>query len=207
MTKSRPIVQYWIIVLLSLSLSACLPEEPSDNSLISGSPPVNAVEGLEYSFRPTKLVTGGNASHFIIINKPAWTSFDATTGYLRGTPDDADVGTYNNIGITATDGITTTSLPSFSITVDAWAVGTATLSWIAPTERVDNRPLIGLAGFRINYGQTSGIYNNKIAVQNPGITSYLVENLPPGTWHFVISAFDSSGRTSEPTNERSIAIP
>ena len=87
------------------------------------------------------------------------------------------------------------------------AAGTATLSWIAPTERVNNRPLINLAGFSINYGQTSGIYNNKITIQNPGITSYLVENLPSGTWHFVISAIDSWGRSSEPSNERSIAIP
>ena len=207
MTRNLRIVQPLIMVPTFLLLSACLKEESSGSLQISGSPPVNAAVDIEYSFRPTKLVTGGNAINFSIINKPAWTSFNATSGHLRGTPDDADVGTYHNIEITATDGITSTSLPSFSISVYAWAAGSATLSWMAPTERVDNTPLTDLAGFRINYGQTSGIYNNQITIQNPGIASYLVENLPSGTWHFVVSAFDSPGRQSKRSNESSMAIP
>ena len=101
MTKNRHILQY--LIMVPLSLSVCLLEELSDPSLIRGSPPVNAVVDIKYSFRPAGKVIGGNAINFSIINNPARISFDATIGHLRGTRDDANGGAYNNIEITGTD--------------------------------------------------------------------------------------------------------
>lgn len=86
---------------------------------------------------------------------------------------------------------------------DTVGTGIATLSWISPTQRADGSPLTDLAGFNIYYGTEPGDYDNKIVVENPGITTYVVENLAPGTWHFVLTAVDASGVESTPSNMKS----
>ena len=56
---------------------------------------------------------------FSIQNKPAWASFDTTTGELSGTPLEVHFGLYGNVIITATDsGGLSTILPAFSIQVE-----------------------------------------------------------------------------------------
>ena len=74
-------------------------------------------------------------------NLPSWATFSAATGALTGTPTDSEMGAYSGIAITVTDGTATAALPTFAITVNASAPepGTATLSWVAPTENTDAR--------------------------------------------------------------------
>ena len=75
---------------------------------------------------------------------------------------------------------------------------TATLSWVPPTENTDGSPLTDLAGYKIYYGTTAGNYPNVITIDNPGIATYIIDNLPPGyTYYFVITSFDSFGQESE----------
>jgi len=81
---------------------------------ISGTPTTTATVGGVYQFTPS----ASNATGFSITNKPAWAIFDASTGVLSGTPTNANVGTYSNIVITASNGSTTVSLPAFAITVN-----------------------------------------------------------------------------------------
>ena len=76
-------------------------------------------------------------------------------------------------------------------------IGTATLSWIPPTQRADGTPLTNLAGFRIYYGRMSQIYDYQIEIENPGVTTYLVEGLEPGDWYFAAAAYDSNGVRSD----------
>ena len=69
-----------------------------------------------YIFTPTIDAIGhGSPLTFSINNEPNWASFDTVTGELTGTP--TDIGTTSDIVITASDGITTTSLDSFNLTV------------------------------------------------------------------------------------------
>ncbi|MFQ6005670.1 MAG: putative Ig domain-containing protein [Woeseia sp.] len=179
------------------------PAAGNNAPVISGSPPTTATVGNHYSFRPTAQDADGDTLSFSIRNKPAWASFDGLTGRLSGTPTSNDVGSHGAIVISVSDGKTASHLPAFSITVQAFATGTATLLWTAPTQRTDNTPLTNLAGFNIYYGQTSGNYANLIAVTNPGITTYVVDNLSAGTWYFVVTAFDANGLESNPSNEGS----
>jgi len=76
-------------------------------------------------------------------------------------------------------------------------MGSATLSWQAPTQRADGSPLTNLAGYRIRYGTAPGSYPNLVQIANPGVTTHVIGNLPPGTYYFVATAYDSSGRESE----------
>ena len=111
-------------------------------------------------------------------------------------PGPGTAGSYAGITIRVSDGTATATLPSFSIGVLQVANGSATLSWQPPTTRTDGSPLTNLAGFRIRYGTTIGSYPNLIDIPNGGLTSAMIENLPPATWYFVISAYDAAGSES-----------
>ena len=47
---------------------------------------------------------------FTIQNRPSWASFDTATGRLSGTPTSANVGAFNNIVISVSDGRASASL-------------------------------------------------------------------------------------------------
>jgi hypothetical protein len=56
---------------------------------------------------------------FSIQNTPSWAAFNAANGQLSGTPTSANIGSFTNIVITASDGSMSASLPAFSIQVTA----------------------------------------------------------------------------------------
>lgn len=84
---------------------------------ISGTPAGVVTAGQAYNFAPAASDPDGQALTFSITNKPAWANFSAATGQLTGTPAVANVGTYSNIVITASDGAASASLPGFAISV------------------------------------------------------------------------------------------
>ena len=173
---------------------------------IGGTPATSIVETQSYSFVPTASDPDGDTLTFTIANKPSWAAFSGTTGALTGTPGTGTVGTYGDIRITASDGKLTATLPAFSIDVRQAATGTATLRWTPPTTRTDGTPLTDLAGYRIHYGMSAGSYPNRITINNPGITTYVVENLAPGKYYFVTTAFDATGGESDYSNVASKTI-
>jgi hypothetical protein len=128
-------------------------------------------------------------------------------GSLVGTPTDAQAGTYSNIVIRVSDGHVTTSLPAFSIVVTRTTLGTATLTWSAPVENTDGSAITDLSGYRIYYGTNASSLGSMIQVSNPGVTTYVVNNLTSGTWYFAVSAYNASGAESEPSTIGSKAIP
>jgi hypothetical protein len=164
---------------------------------IDGTPSTAAREGQAWEFRPTASDADGDTLSFTISNRPEWAAFNSQTGRLSGTPGVGTVGTYANISIRVSDGTVVVALPAFSITVEQASLGSATLSWSAPTQREDGSALTNLAGYRIRYGNTLGSYPNQLQIPNPGVTTCVVENLPAGTYYFVATAYDSEGRESE----------
>lgn len=173
---------------------------------IGGTPVLSIVESQAYSFTPTASDPDGDALSFRVSNKPSWANFNASTGQLSGTPGAGTVGSYPNIVITVSDGQAATSLPAFTITVQQAATGSATLSWAPPTTRTDGTPLTDLAGYKIHYGTSQGSYPNKITIDNPGITTYVIEDLAPATYYFVTTAFDATGGESDYSNVASKTI-
>jgi hypothetical protein len=81
---------------------------------ISGTPGTSDVAGQVYNFTPT--ATGSRLT-FSISGQPSWASFDKTSGRLTGTPGSTNAGTYSNILISVSNGISRASLAPFSITV------------------------------------------------------------------------------------------
>jgi hypothetical protein len=85
---------------------------------LQGVPPASATVGGKYSFRPS-VYSGNSVVTFTIEGQPSWTTFDATTGTLSGTPATRDVGLSGPISIVASDGANTATLRSFAILVTA----------------------------------------------------------------------------------------
>jgi len=75
----------------------------------------------------------------------------------------------------------------FSITVHA-----ARLVWNANTET-------DLAGYKVYRGQSSGSYDEMVDVGN--VTEYQIEGIDPGTYNYVVSAYNIFGAESKFSNE------
>jgi hypothetical protein len=148
--------------------------------------------GNAYSFVPTTSNPSGAALTFNVKNAPSWATFNSATGELSGTPTAADVSTYSDITIGVSDGTTSLSLPAFQIAVTQIGNGSATLSWAAPTENTNGTALTNLGGYQIYYGTSVSAMTQTVQIANPGIDTYVVSNLSPGTWYFSIRAYTSA---------------
>lgn len=175
---------------------------------ISGTAPTEATVGQLWTFRPTLTDPDGDSLNLSATSLPGWMKLDKNNGVLSGTPTDADVQTWSGITVTVNDGEAWSNLPAFTVNVLApnAASGSVTLSWLPPTERLDGAPVGELSGYRLLYGQTSGEYSETIAINNPGITSYMIEGLTSGDWYFAIQTVDIGGLISPPSVEASTSI-
>jgi hypothetical protein len=167
---------------------------------ISGQPPTSVNEGSSYSFTPTAHDSNGTPLAFSVVSKPAWATFNTTSGMLTGTPAAANVGNYSGIVISVSDGKSSASLPSFSIAVNQTSNGAAELSWSPPTSNTDGSAITNLAGYHIHYGTQKSNLTQTVAIANPGVASYTVTNLSSGTWYFALSDYNSAGEESALSN-------
>jgi hypothetical protein len=179
---------------------------PNTPPTISGTPATSVLQGTAYSFQPTARDADGNTLTFSIVNKPSWATFNTGTGLLQGTPGAGDVGTTTGIKISVSDGTASASLGAFDLTVQAVAAGSATLTWQPPTENTNGTALTDLAGFKVYWGTTPGNYPSSVTLNNAGLTSYVVQNLTPATYYFVVTAFSRAGAESSFSNPASKTV-
>jgi len=87
---------------------------------ITGTAPTIANVGNRYSFTPTVQDDASPTGTLSVTGSgvPSWASLNASTGELSGTPSIKDIGVYENITLSVTDGEFTNSLEPFTITVD-----------------------------------------------------------------------------------------
>lgn len=122
----------WVL-LLAVALAGCggggggdasnttsdsLAPSTANSITITGTPVTSVTAGSAYSFQPSVSQTGGTTS-FAIQGKPAWATFSSDTGLLSGTPTAAQIGSYANIVISASNGSGSAALPAFTIQVQA----------------------------------------------------------------------------------------
>jgi Putative Ig domain len=197
-----------------IALASC--QGDSSSEVISGTPAKSAMVGRPYNFLPHVNSTAGADLTFMITNKPSWASFDPQTGRLSGTPGASEVGLFGGIRISVHGGPVKGSLAPFSITVtpppkeppvlNPNPVKTVTLYWEAPPDNSDGSALTNLNGYKIYYGDASRTYSGTIRVSNPGLTTYIVENLSPGRYYFAVTAYNSTGEESDFSPEVSTIV-
>jgi hypothetical protein len=175
--------------------------------VVSGSPATAVISGHSYSFQPTASDPNGLKIVFSAANLPSWATLNTNTGLVSGTPAVAEAGTYTGIVITAYDGYFKTTLAPFNIAVESAAASTtiasATLVWMPPTENNNGTVLTDLAGYRIYYGTTPAL-GKILAVNNAGLTRYVMTGLTNTTWYFAMTAVDKAGHESDRTQVESI---
>ena len=218
MNKSTRTALTLILAVASLTVAGCLSSGDDDSGLvksapddgggssnsaptISGSPGTSVLMGDQYSFSPTATDPDNDPLTFSVQGKPGWLSFNSGNGALTGTPSLADVGTFTGIAVSVSDGNLSANLPQFNVDVVQNADGSITLSWTAPTQNEDGSSLTDLAAYKFYYGTSPGTYTSQQRVDSPGITSYVLENLTPGTYYIAATAINSSNVESGFSNE------
>jgi Putative Ig domain len=186
----------------TLSVTAPVDGPPT----ISGTPATSVNVGSAYSFTPKASDPQGHALAFSIENQPAWASFNPSTGQLSGTPVVANVGSYANITISVSNGTLSASLPAFNIAVTQISTGTVTVNWSIPTQNTNGTPLVNLAGFRVLFGTSADNLTQSDQIANPGVTSYVLSNLAPGTWYIALVDYTTSGAQSNLSNIASTTV-
>lgn len=188
------------VLFAAASITACGGDDTNPGTtasngdpLISGDPVDEIKAGSPFSFQPVASDPDGSPLTFTISNKPPWAAFSETTGQLSGTPGAADVGMYRDITITVSDGTSRVGLAPFAVYVVGTAAGSIMLNWLPPTERSDGSALANLAGYKIYWGTAQDDYANTVTIDTPGVTSYMIEQLSPGTYYLVMTAFDAAG--------------
>lgn len=174
---------------------------------ISGTPASSVEIGATYTFTPIASDPDDDPFSFTVSGLPSWASFNNATGELSGTP--GATGVHTGIVISVTDGSLSTSLPAFSITVEdpAVSLGSVTLNWTAPTQNEDGTTLTDLDGYKIYWGTTSGSYPNSVTINDKDVTTYVVDNLTPGTYEFVATSFNTSGVESRYSAPATKVVP
>jgi hypothetical protein len=106
------------------------------------------------------------------------------------------------------DGTSGTSPASVADAAKPPTSGTAslTLSWDAPTVNTDGSSLSNLKGYKVYYGAKSAVYTSVVDIPNPGLTTYVVQDLNAGTYYFALAAYNSQGVESGLTPEVSVAV-
>jgi hypothetical protein len=176
---------------------------------ISGTPPTRDVAGNAYSFQPTASGPRGTTLAFSVQNKPSWANFSIATGLLSGTPSSTQTATYSNIVVSVSDGVSSSSLAPFSITVTSATstTGSATVNLTPPTQNTDGTTLTDLAGVIIYYGTSPSNLSQKVQVARTSQTSYTITNLALGTWYFGGVAYTTTGLQSAMSSLVSATIP
>jgi hypothetical protein len=121
--------------LTPFTITVTAPDAPK----ISGTPATHVTAGQTYGFQPMATDPEGKRLTFSIVNRPAWASFNTTTGELSGTPTTTEVGSYPSVGISVSNGTLSAALAQFSITVSKPAAPAAPES---PT--ISGTPLVSV---------------------------------------------------------------
>lgn len=177
---------------VSLSAFSITVIDAENAPTISGSPATALYENSSYNFTPNANDADDDLLTFSIANKPAWASFDTSTGALTGTPSSSDIGSTSDIVISVTDGFSNpVSLASFSITVES---SSATLSWVAPTTNSDDSPLSlsDIGGYKIYTGTNPNNLSLVIDINDSSITEHTITNLEAATHYFSVTAYNQS---------------
>ena len=95
------------------------------------------------------------------------------------------------------------------LSAPALKTGSASLSWTAPVARADGSALAlsEISGYTVYYGPGAENLPHSIDVNDASATSLTINNLPAGTCYMVVTARDTQGRESGPSNLVAKQVP
>jgi hypothetical protein len=158
------------------------PEITNTAPSINGFPDEIITEGFFYIFTPDASDPDGDDLIFSINNLPQWAKFDTVTGAIYGTPTVTDVGLYENIMISVSDGQATATLSGISIDV------------IEALPAVPENPLFNeIVGYSIYIGTSRDTLTLQTTLDVGSSISYSTDLEAANIYHFSIVAHDANG--------------
>ena len=112
----------------------------NDAPEISGTPADGLIVGQSYSFMPSVSDVDNTSFSFSADNLPSWLALDTDSGALSGTASADNIGSYDNITLTVSDGLSSASLAPFSIEVGPDTDGDGTPDGIDDDDDGDGMP-------------------------------------------------------------------
>lgn len=148
-------------------------------------------------------VSGTSSDGKTIVPAVTWSTTPAATSCAAtATPAKADwTGTKTAAGTATLTAVSATT--SFQLVCSWPGDTTAIVTWTAPTTNTDGSALMDLAGFRVQWGRTTGDANmdQTVYLSDPKLTSWTSPALtPPAQWFFGVKAFNSLGLESTLSN-------
>jgi hypothetical protein len=183
------------------------PQQSSNQAPVISGNPSNSVEvGNSYSFTPSASDSDDDDLTFSVTNLPDWAQFNSQTGRISGSPTAEDVGDYNNIVITVSDGTDEDDLTAFAIAVNPEAAvadtGSISLRWVAPTTRTDGSTLnlSEIQGYCIYVGTTRDNLQMVADINQGDTTDYVLDDLDLGDYYVAVSVYDRDDNMSGYSN-------
>jgi hypothetical protein len=110
----RPSLPVWMAALFLFAVGASAPAHAANyRPTVSGTAPSWVYVGSPYYFKAIGRDPEGATLRYSIANKPAWATFNTTSGVLSGTP--TAVGLWTGVSIRVSDGVNTSAPLWFSI--------------------------------------------------------------------------------------------
>lgn len=85
-------------------------------------------------------------------------------------------------------------------TVAASPETSSTLTWLPPTENVDSSAFSDAVGYKIYIGSQPGRYEIVRELRDPGLTEYVIEDVPPGKYYVAMTIVNSENIESPLSN-------
>ena len=96
----------------------------------------------------------------------------------------------------------------FGVVTEAVAAEyTVTLTWNPTTTNTDGSPITDLGGYVVYYGPASLSYVEQLDVGNVTTFQWLIDVEPGSTQYFNVSAYDTSGNSSDYNGEVAFTFP
>ncbi|MGE0471482.1 MAG: beta strand repeat-containing protein [Nitrospira sp.] len=153
---------------------------------------------------PAQTITHNSTESWTASDNVSWLSLNPTSGQKNGVIT-ASINTANaklgiNLAIITVTSGGVTKTATISLTLNAPASSSATLTWGANKET-------DLAGYKVYRATVSGTYGAPIATLPRSVTTYQATGLEFGkTYFFVVTAYDIAGNESGYSNEVSKSI-
>ena len=210
-------VYLWATLILAF-MSACQPTQrdlPATTGKphvqqasleLSGIPPASVAVSTHYYFKPRTNAPGDAGLEFELINAPNWLRIDINTGVVTGVPEPELAGfQYQDIHVSASNGIQSASLGPFGISITATAGGQVLLSWIPPDSNQDGSAIGDLRNYYVHYGfeRDRFVYQKSV---DAGVTSTTITNLSPNNYWFAMSSVNGSGVEGELSTAAQVTI-
>ena len=185
-------------VTVTLTLTAA----PTTLNVTPGSLTFTATQGAANPVNQTLAVTSN--TNWTVSDNVGWLTVNpasaSNNGNITVSINTATATAGTNVATITLTGGGVTKTVDVTLTLNAASTSSATLTWTPNTET-------DMASYKIYQSTTQGIYGTAIATVPAGTASYTVTGLPLGsTYYFRITAVDSSGNESLPSNEVSKSI-